>query len=83
VGVWKGWAPAVAGARSPLMTGLAGGSMLRSAWLSRRQPPHRRASPAPPRSENGLCVSYAHVRYFAEMSHVLAKAGLVENLESL
>jgi hypothetical protein len=35
--------------------------MLRSAWLSRRQPPRRRASPAPPRSDNGLYVSYAPV----------------------
>ena len=46
--------PAVAGARSPLMTALAGGSMLRSAWLSRRPPPRRRASPATARSGNGL-----------------------------
>jgi len=32
-----------------LMTALAGGSMLRSAWLSRRPPPRRRAPPAPAR----------------------------------
>jgi len=30
------------------MTGLAGGSMMQSAGLSRRQPPHRRAPPARP-----------------------------------
>jgi hypothetical protein len=40
------------------MTGLAGGSMMRSVWLSRRQPPRRRAPPAPVRSDNGLYVSY-------------------------
>jgi len=32
------------------MTALAGGSVLRSAWLSRRPPPRRRAPPAPARS---------------------------------
>jgi len=51
--------PAVADARSPLMTGPAGGSSLRSARCSRRQPPRRRCPPAPARSANGLYVAYA------------------------
>ena len=51
--------PAVAGARSSLMTGPAGGSTTRSARCPRRQPPRRRCPPVPARSENDLYVTYA------------------------
>ena len=54
LGIGEPSLPAVGSASSQLMTGPAGGSMMRSAWLSRRQPPHRRAPPAPARSDNGL-----------------------------
>jgi hypothetical protein len=40
------------------MTGPAVGSLMRSAWLSRRQPPRRRPPPAPAQSDNGLSVAY-------------------------
>ena len=41
------------------MTGPTGGSRMRSARCSRRQPPRRRCPPAPAQSDTGLDLAYA------------------------
>jgi hypothetical protein len=57
------------------MTAPAGGSLMRSAGLSRRQPPRRPAPPAPGRPDKGLYVSYALARLGLQGGKLLGVVG--------